>query len=574
MIEIGTEPRAGTLEWLDNERNRVSWTELRTSFHLLYRHTATDSLSDSLIFHVYAARESTRRASRIRISVDIQIKNPPDPDVQVILFPESVSILNSGSTPLLADMLMTRHKTVPPQSIVYSTQQRGANGVTIRRGDDEIDQFSQQEVNDGKISIWHTANRHQPTATWHDVIVLDIEGHTRSLIVDIRPLDLMLKNHSTIWYPQGKTYVVLNSEHLGAFSMGNRSSLKYKITSGPENGTFYWVAGEKEAKEFSQKDIDDGRVLYAQLNMHSYQDKFDFVVENDSRDVLRNSSELKVRALVTVQPVIVEADTATPLTTSQINASTLLNASPRFFLTSPLKYGRLTFDPNTNYSTYYFTYTDIQKGIVYYKAFSTDEEVHEIVQLEVRADNVQPARFTMPITILRADMESYDLTPSGDSNGTPFSNGGSGLPKFSILGENSLPVVILGAIVAATMFVLICRRCGDGKKKNKSRTPISTKLDTPTRLPPSPSESIDHEKPPDLLGTTVFASVRQAEDRMTMKSFNKPPKPESASSRKPPNPRRQNVSSLDYAGISSDTPPPMRLFEQVAQTQPTNHYWV
>ena len=146
--------------------------------------------------------------------------------------------------------------------------------MTIRRGDDEIDQFSQQEVNDGKISIWHTANRHQPTATWHDVIVLDIEGHTRSLIVDIRPLDLMLKNHSTIWYPQGKTYVVLNSEHLGAFSMGNRSSLKYKITSGPENGTFYWVAGEKEAKEFSQKDIDDGRVLYAQLNMHSYQVSF------------------------------------------------------------------------------------------------------------------------------------------------------------------------------------------------------------------------------------------------------------------------------------------------------------
>ncbi|ULU12688.1 hypothetical protein L3Y34_015737 [Caenorhabditis briggsae] len=573
MIEIGTEPRAGTLEWLDNERNRVSWTELRSSFHLLYRHIATDSLSDSLIFHVYAARESTRRASRIRISVDIQIKNPPDPDVQVILFPDSVSILNSGSTPLLADMLMTRHKTVPPQSIVYSTQQRGANGVTIRRGDDEVDQFSQQEINDGKISLWHTANRHQTAATWHDVIVLDIEGHTRSLVIDIRPLDLMLKNHSTIWYPQGKTYVVLNSEHLGAFSMGNRSSLKYKITSGPENGTFYWVAGEKEAREFSQKDIDDGRVLYAQLNMHSYQDKFDFVVENDSRDVLRNSSELKVRALVTVQPVIVEANTATPLTTSQINASTLLNASPRFFLTSPLKYGRLTFDPNTNYSTYYFTYTDIQKGIVYYKAFSTDEEVHEIVQLEVRADNVQPARFILPITILRADMESFDSPPSNDL-GVPFSNNGPGLPKFSIFGENSLPVVILGAIVAATIFVLICRRCGDEKKKNKNRTPLNAKLDTPTRLPPSPSESIDHEKPPDLLGTTVFASVRQAEDRMTMKSFNKPPKPEPASSRKPPNPRRQNVSSLDYAGISSDTPPPMRLFEQVAQTQPANHYWV
>ena len=43
-----------------------------------------------------------------------------------------------------------------------------------------------------------------------------------------------------------------------------------QIISGPENGTFYWVAGEKEAKEFTQADIDEGRVLYAQLNMHSY----------------------------------------------------------------------------------------------------------------------------------------------------------------------------------------------------------------------------------------------------------------------------------------------------------------
>uniref|UniRef100_A0A8R1DXD8 Chondroitin sulfate proteoglycan 4 n=1 Tax=Caenorhabditis japonica TaxID=281687 RepID=A0A8R1DXD8_CAEJA len=575
MIEIGTEPRAGTLEWLDNERKRVSWTELRSAFHLVYRHTATDSLSDSLIFHVYAARESTRRASRIRISVDIRITNPPDPDVQVITIPDSVSILNSGSTPLLADMLMTRHKTVPPQSILYRTVQRGTSGVTIRRGDDEIDTFSQQDVNDGRISIWHTAPRHQPSATWHDVIVLDIEGHTRTVVIDIRPLDLMLKNHSVIWYPQGKTYVVLSSQHLGAFSTGDRSQLRYKITSGPENGTFYWVAGEKEAKEFTQKDVDDGRVLYAQLNMHSYQDKFDFVVENDARDVLRNSSELKVRALVSVQPVIVEADTATPLTTSQINASGLLNASPRFFLTSPLKFGRLTFDASTNYTTYYFTYSDIQKGIVYYKAFSSDEEVHETVQLEVRADNVQPARFTLPITVLRADMDTYDNVGADDTGArnnsqNPTSTGNS---KFAFLGENSLPVVVLLAILAATIFILICRRCGDDRKKNKKRVPISTKLDTPTRLPPSPTDSLELEKPPDLLGTTVFASVRQAEDRMTMQSFNKPPRHDN-SHRKPPNPRRQNVSSLDYAGITTDTPPPMRLFDQVAQTQPTNHYWV
>ncbi|CAB3407120.1 unnamed protein product [Caenorhabditis bovis] len=578
MIEIGTEPRHGRLEWLDNERKRMSWTELRSAFFLIYQHNDQDVGDDSLVFHVYAARESTRRASRIRVSVMIKVRTPPDPNVQVVLFPSSVSILNSGSTPLLADMLMTRHKSVPPQSIVYRTIQRGANGVTIRKNDDEVKMFTQNEINEGKIALWHTSSRHQ-SVSWHDVIVVDIEGHTRTIVVDIKPLDLTLKNHSTIWYPQGKTYVVLSSRHLGAFSNGNREMLKYKITSGPENGTFYWVAGEKEAKEFTQKDIDEGRILYAQLNMHSYQDRFEFVVENDSRDVLRNSSQLMVRALVAVQPVIVEADTATPLTSSQINASALMNSSPRFFLTSQLKYGRLTFDPNTNYTTYYFTYSDIQKGIVYYKAFKTDEEVHEIVNLEVRADNVQPARFSLPITILRADLEPIEPITTIEENEV-----GGERAKFAPFGENSVPVWILGAILAATLFILLCRRCENDKKKKKKKKKtvqiLNTQLDTPTRLPPSPTASMERvEKPADLLGTTVFASVRQAEDRMAMQSFNKPPKSQEEVHRKPVGgvgavARRQNVSSLDYAGISSDTPPPMRLFDQVANTQPANHYWV
>lgn len=57
MIEIGTEPRAGTLEWLDNERNRVSWTELRTSFHLLYKHTVSCVLNIIILLFHYFRRQ-------------------------------------------------------------------------------------------------------------------------------------------------------------------------------------------------------------------------------------------------------------------------------------------------------------------------------------------------------------------------------------------------------------------------------------------------------------------------------------------------------------------------------------
>ena len=45
----------------------------------------------------------------------------------------------------------------------------------------------------------------------------------------------------------------------------------YNVTKAPENGTFYWVDGEKEATSFSQNDIDKGELLYAQMNMNAYQ---------------------------------------------------------------------------------------------------------------------------------------------------------------------------------------------------------------------------------------------------------------------------------------------------------------
>ncbi|VDM85010.1 unnamed protein product, partial [Strongylus vulgaris] len=201
-----------------------------------------------------------------------------------------------------------------------------------------------------------------------------VEGHSRALIVKLKPLDLALENHTTIEYPQGKTYVVLTRKHLGAYSNGNRSAITYKIVSGPENGTFYWVAGEKEAKQFTQQDIDEGKILYAQLNMHSYKDSFEFIMANTEKGVVRNRSNIIVKPLVTAQPVIVETNSAVPLTPSQLNASALQGSTPRFLITSTPAYGRISLDPMANHSATFFTFPDIIRGRVFYQAFSVERE--------------------------------------------------------------------------------------------------------------------------------------------------------------------------------------------------------
>ncbi|RCN39560.1 hypothetical protein ANCCAN_14503 [Ancylostoma caninum] len=80
-------------------------------------------------------------------------------------------------------------------------------------------------------------------------------------------------------------------------------------------------------------------------------------------------------------------------------------STPRFLITSTPQYGRISLDPTANHSVLFFTFPDILRGRVYYQAFSTDREVTENLELEVRADSVQPARLILPITIIPTDSE-------------------------------------------------------------------------------------------------------------------------------------------------------------------------
>ncbi|XGW24571.1 hypothetical protein V3C99_006194 [Haemonchus contortus] len=554
IIEVSTPPRYGVLEFLDGAAASMYWSDFQSEPKLIYRNGGEESKDDSVTFFIYPASEKTRRSSRLRITVPIHIRTPRDPLVQVTRFPSSISVRNSGVVPLTAKLFHASHPHVPAQSIVYELTQPGTAGTEIRVSGQKKKMFSQQQVNDGLVSIGHVPASMAMSS--HDVITLSVEGHSRALIVRIKPLDLALENHTVIEYPQGKTYVVLNRTHLGAYSNGDRTAITYKITKGPENGTFYWVAGEKEAKQFTQKDIDDGKILYAQLNMNSYKDSFEFLLANTEKGVVRNRSEIRVKSLVTAQPVIVETNTVVPLTPSQLNATALQGSTPRFLVTSSPRYGRISLDPDLNHSALFFTFPDILRSRVYFQAFATDREVTEELELEVRADSVQPARLILPITIIPADIDvqersEMEKTANGKRNETE-------IPKSRLIpAGDQLPVIVLMVVLFITVFVLLCRR-----KKPKPK--IETPQEQPSR---SPKTSLQEK--PDLLGSTVFASVGKASDmspRQPLRTFERP--------QVTPLSKRRHQPSLDYAGLATDTPPPMPLFKQLTAQRSDAQHWV
>ncbi|VDL81304.1 unnamed protein product [Nippostrongylus brasiliensis] len=430
-LEISTPPRYGTLEFLDGVAAPMSWTDFQTEPKIIYRNAGEEPRDDSVTFFIYPSSEKTRRTSRLRVTLPIHITTLRDPLVQVSKFPTSISIKNSGVLPLTSQQFYASHPHVPSQSIVYELIQPGTAGTEIRVNGQKKTMFSQEQINEGAVSIGHMPSSSAMAS--HDVVTFSVEGHSRALVVRLKPLDLALENHTVIEYPQGKTYVLLNRTHLGAYSNGGRDVITYKITNGPENGTFYWVAGEKEAKQFTQKDIDEGKILYAQLNMHSYKDSFEFLVANTEKGVVRNRSEIRVRPLVTAQPVIVETNTVVPLTASQLNATALQGSTPRFLVTSTPRYGRVSLDPASNHSALFFTFPDILRV----------QERHEKENRINGSDD-------------ETQIEKPRLMPASDQ----------------------IPVIILVAILFITVFVLMCRR---RRPKQKPPPPHET-----TRLPPSP----------------------------------------------------------------------------------------
>ncbi|CAJ0596108.1 unnamed protein product [Cylicocyclus nassatus] len=554
ILEVSTAPRHGVLEFLDGVASQLTWSDFQAETKLIYRHGGEESRDDSVTFFIYPASEKTRRSSRLRITVPIQITTLRDPLVQVTRFPTSVSIRNSGSLILSPQYFLATHPHVPSQSIVYEITHPGAAGTAIRVNGQKKGMFSQEQINEGAVTLIHAPS--SSTLSSHDVLGFSVEGHSRALIVKLKPLDLALENHTAIEYPQGKTYVVLNRTHLGAYANGNRSAITYKIISGPENGTFYWVAGEKEAKQFTQKDIDEGKILYAQLNMHSYKDSFEFIMANTEKGVVRNRSDIVVTPLVIAQPVIVETNSAVPLTPSQLNASALQGSTPRFLITSTPKYGRISLDPVANHSATFFTFPDIIRGRVFYQAFSTNREVTENLELEVRADSVQPARFILPITIIPTDTDVQEQQEKEVRRKDLKEETQIESPRLSPVSEQ-LPVVILIVILGITVCVLLCRR-----RPKKKPTPAPS---TP-QLGSTPRTSLPEK--PDLLGSTVFAQLGNSAPppRQPLKTFER--------TQVTPLSKRRLQPSLDYAGLATDTPPPMPLFKQLAAQRSDAHHWV
>ncbi|VDM85082.1 unnamed protein product [Strongylus vulgaris] len=133
-------------------------------------------------------------------------------------------------------------------------------------------------------------------------------------------------------------------------------------------------------------------------------------------------------------------------------------------------------------------------------------QVTENLELEVRADSVQPARLILPITIIPTDTEVHEQQKEKEMRKDVKEETQIEAPRLPAISDQ-LPVcpriyaiqlylhvvIILITILGLTVCVLLCRR-----KPKKKPTPAPS---TP-QLPSTPRTSLPEK--PDLLGQSFW----------------------------------------------------------------------
>lgn len=177
---------------------------------------------------------------------------------------------------------------------------------------------------------------------------------------------------------------------------------------------------------------------------------------------------------------------------------------------SPSNFGRLFLHPKPQESIVFFTQTDVNDGKLFFQAFDVDERIDDEIEFELRADDIQPARFKWRIDINPVDKRLNIIEPGTKQTTNDDSDVvDKATPNIAPELNQHFPVFVLIAIIVATVIILCCRRNSSKKKKGKQ---IATRDEHGFNLNLDPSNERELPNIPEthgaeLLDTTVYASV-------------------------------------------------------------------
>ncbi|MGH0115315.1 UNVERIFIED_CONTAM: hypothetical protein FKN15_006743 [Acipenser sinensis] len=373
---------------------------------LEYLHDGSDTEADSFTFQVWLKPREQGLGSQsqkgivIEEAFNISIKpvnyNPPELVSQNLV----LEVLQGSNNVLSQENLNTVDQDSLPNKIIFRITRGPTNGLLIDRDTNNIiNMFTQADINSGQVAFVSDGSL---SPGFMDFIISDGKHQTSSYTLNINVFsrNLTLIQAEEIHVKQGDTKTLITDNVLKVMvDSKKQQEVLYEITETPKYGTV--VVDRLPVFQFSQREIDEGRVSYQFLNFTSHKDSFRFMVHSRAANV-SGVLNFTVSPLVDLpEDLLWPRETTILVDTSILNASKLANRTesiPSYKITrqpSGARFLPFNSGKDENGTLNFFTQKDLEEGRIVLEIFSQtdvgDQVQNDTFQFILMANGVPPA---------------------------------------------------------------------------------------------------------------------------------------------------------------------------------------
>ena len=424
VFDVTDGPRNGTLFLLDSPSTPVAnFTYTNVSQEVCYQHSDEEKFEDSIHIRLHFVPRENLAASLVftgnqsylsGISDIIAINITPVNDQRpIVKTNRNLALVLNFTHRITADDLCVKDLDSPPENVTFTLLSPLPSGANLLLNDQALtigNNFTQADIFNDRLKIepvsetteqqWFNLNYEDEIAVKNKVYIwFNVSGHF-----------LRILRAGEVTYQQNAKRILIGRDNLDTETNGDFRDTVFKVRSGPEIGKLR-VGEERAAQQFTQIDINEGRVIYIppSTDTSGYSDSISLVVTNHNQRKIVN---LTFTSLVWGT---VREDASVNLTSSLSRPlpSDLLKLGPdkppEIKVIQRPTYGRLEFITEVGEGVgwrgdmFTFHYDDLIRGWVSYRWDYTQRvsgvELTDNFTLLVVAEGMQPGKVTVSLKV-------------------------------------------------------------------------------------------------------------------------------------------------------------------------------
>lgn len=392
-----------------------------------------------------------------------------------------------------------------PEDIYFTITRSPTLGVlALSDSDTPVNSFTQSHINNKKLVFIPK----ELGITWFQFYFSDGTFNSTEIYnftIAVEGLSLNVSHHNLKLY-QFDSSVTINTSALNSSTNGNSSYTYFNVIEEPLHGQL--LVSNRVSSQFTQHDIESNLVQYKLTDQRQYHDKICLNVTNSHTSTTLNLSIVVVARGSVDNSIVLKLNSSSVLPPNLIDLSEIKISRLRINLTSPTRYGYLSFnliDVGTTSETS-FQYSMLKSGKVYYTwspiqpltVSSNGKYTEELRGVVVLNNGMSPGEFRVNLTLIPVfDPSPINSTSISISSTLQPSSGPKTRPHNDSSGLTVsfyIPLVGLLLVVLLLLVVVISFCCYQSKSiksklgKGLIPTPSSLSQKQPSNFyyPPHP----------------------------------------------------------------------------------------